>query len=251
MRLVKRLTVLACAAIVVIPMGSMTARAAEFTEGQRGEIGEIVREYLLKNPEVLREAFEELERKEQAQQAQQVSTLIGENADAIFRSPTDHVAGNPQGDVTMVEFFDYNCGYCKRAMDDVLAVIEKDENLRFVPKEFPILGPGSMFASRAAIASKKQDKYWPFHLAMLKHRGQVDEDVVLKIAGDVGLDVEQLQKDMEAPEVGKTIEQSYRLANALGIQGTPAFVIGEQLIPGAMGREVLQGAIEEARSAAD
>ncbi|QPC44744.1 DsbA family protein [Kaustia mangrovi] len=253
MRSAKRLAVLFTSAAVAlaVPAGMAPAQAEEFSDAQRGEIGEIVRDYLLENPEVLREAFQALEEKEQAAQAEKVTDLIRENSDALFQSPLDHVAGNPDGDVTMVEFFDYNCGYCKRSLADVLALIENDPDLRFIPKEFPILGPGSVFASRAAIASRKQDKYWPFHLAMMKHRGEIDEDTVLKIAGDVGLDVEQLKTDMEAPEVKETIEQGYKLANLLGIQGTPAFVIGEQFVPGAMGREVLEGAIDAERQAGE
>ena len=172
---------------------------------------------------------------------------IADNAPALFRRSGDLVAGNQQGKVTMVEFFDYNCGYCKRAVPDVVKMIEADKDLRVVFKELPILGPGSVYASKAALASRKQGKYWEFHMALLKHEGRIDEAATLAIAGQVGLDTDQLLKDMEAPDVAESISSSQQLAQALSIEGTPAFISDQTLIPGAIGFEGLRSAVQVVR----
>ena len=233
-----------CFAVATV---GVTAYAAGFNDEQRKEIGSIVREYLLNNPEVLREVSQELEKKEAAEDSARQKVALKDNADQIYRSSLDLVAGNPDGKVTMVEFFDYNCGYCKRAMPDVMRMIEEDKDLRLVMKEFPILGPGSQVAAKAAIASKKQGKYWDFHLAMLGHDGHVEADTVMEIAKSVGLDVEKLKADMESEEIGAILEANMSLAQKLGIQGTPAFIIDETLIPGAIGFEGLTASVKQVR----
>jgi len=221
--------------------------AAEFNDKQRTEMGEIVREYLLKNPEVLRDAFRELERKEIAAKAAGAKTAIVELASDIFRADGDLVIGNPKGDVTLVEFFDYNCVFCKRALPDVLKLVESDKNLKIVLKEFPILGPGSMAAARAAIASRAQGKYWELHLALLKKRGSIDEASVFKIAEKIGLDVEKLKKDMASEEVTAIIQRNHAVAQSLNINGTPAFIVADNIFPGAVGYELLANAVEKVR----
>lgn len=225
------------------------ASSEEFSESQKKEIGEIVREYLMKNPTVLRDVFSELERLEAEEREKMAKTGILQSKEAMFNSDFSYVAGNPDGDVTMVEFFDYNCGYCKRAFPDVMKLIEADPNLKVVVKEFPILGPGSVFASRAAIASKKQNKYWDFHVAMMNARGTLNEKRVLNIAEKIGLDIEKLRQDMEAENVKQEITESHTLANRVGINGTPAFVIDDRLIPGALGFVELSKQIAEVREA--
>jgi protein-disulfide isomerase len=222
--------------------------AQEFNENQREEMGEIIRDYLLENPEILREVIQALEAKEQEASLVAMSDAIRERGQELYRGEHDLVAGNPDGSVTMVEFFDYNCGYCKRAMSDVLALIESDDDLRVVFKEWPILGEGSRFAARAALASARQGKYWDFHLALMETRG-VDETTTLEVAERIGLDVDQLKADMEAPEVAAVIEGNMRLASAFGIQGTPVFFIDDQVIPGAVGHEALAQVIGEVREA--
>src|SRR5690606_10376913 len=182
------------------------------------------------------------------QQMSERKQAVRDNADRLFRSELDHVAGNPDGSITMVEFFDYNCGFCKRSVSDVVSLIDTDPDLRVVLKEFPILGPNSVFASRAAIAARKQGKYWEFHLAMMRARGTNDPAQVMRIAEEVGLDTDQLEADMNAPEVDQTIEQSFALANAMGIQGTPAFIIDDHLIAGALGLDALRTQIEDVRA---
>jgi protein-disulfide isomerase len=223
-------------------------QAQEFDQDQREEMGEIIRDYLLENPEILREVIQALEAKEQQAGVAALTDAIRERGPELYRSEHDLVAGNPDGSVTMVEFFDYNCGYCKRAMGDVLALIESDDDLRVVFKEWPILGEGSRFAARAALASAKQGRYWDFHLALMETR-RLDETTTLEVAERIGLDVDQLKADMEAPEVAAVIEGNMELASALGIQGTPAFVVDDQMIPGAVGHEVLAQVIGQVREA--
>ncbi len=232
---------------VTITTGSGLAEETSFSDVQREQLHQIIRDYLIENPEIIREALEALQRQQEELELVALRDNVRNNAQQLFRSQSDFVFGNPNGGVTMVEFFDYNCGYCKRSLEDVLTLVETDPDLRLVLKEFPILGPGSLIASRAAIASMKQGKYWEFHLAMMQARGTNSEEQVMAIAADVGLDIEQLASDMNAPEVEQTIQQNYMLAEMMGIQGTPAFFIDDRLIPGALGVEGLRQQISEVR----
>ncbi len=229
---------------LLLPSGLL---AQEFSQDQRQQLGEIIRDYLIDNPEVLREAFQALERKTQEAEAAAATAAIAERAAEIYRSEGDLVVGNPDGSVTMVEFFDYNCGFCKRAMSDVLSLLETDQDLRVVLKEWPILSEGSKFAAKAALASSRQGKYWEFHLALMETR-RVDEVTTLEAARGVGLDVDRLRADMEHPEVTGVIERNARLAELLGIQGTPAFLIDDQMIAGAVGHDALAQAIAQVRA---
>jgi len=240
-----------CGTIAAFLIGLMlpvTVHGAEFNETQRKEMGEIVRQYLLENPEVLRDAFLALEAKEAAAKAAGAKMAIKKLAPDIFRADGDLIIGNPVGDVTMVEMFDYNCGFCKRALPDIMKLVKDDKNLRFVIKEFPILGPGSMVAARAAIASRNQGKYWEFHTALLKKRGAVREDGVMKVARSIGLDIKKLRKDMESDEITNIIRRNHGIAQALNINGTPAFIIADQIFPGAIGHEKLAEAVEKVRA---
>lgn len=229
----------------------LTASAEEpFSKTQVNEMHNIIREYMLDNPELLQEMIAKLQTAEREQQEKQAIAAIETNADLLFRNKNDIVIGNPNGNVTMVEFFDYNCHYCKRSVADVLRMTEEDKNLRVVMKEFPILSEGSMIASRAAIASKKQNKYWEFHLAMMSAQGSIEgEDQVMAIAGEAGLDVEKLKADMKADEaaITKELAEVQALASALGIRGTPAFVIDNTLLPGALPFEELAGVVKKVR----
>jgi len=157
------------------------------------------------------------------------------------------VGGNPKGDITVVEFFDYNCGYCKRVAPTVSAVLNNDPNVRIVYKEFAILGPQSLVAARAALAAKRQGKYHEFHDAMMSAE-QADGDSVTATARALGLDYEKLVKDMEDPKITEQLERNYRLATALGINGTPAFVIGDRLVPGAVDETTMMEIIAAERA---
>jgi protein-disulfide isomerase len=222
--------------------------AAEFTDTQRDEIGAIVREYLMAHPEVLLDVSKALEAKQQEEEDKARLAGVSENKDEIFRSPADYVAGNPEGDVTMVEFFDYNCSWCKKGMPEVMKLLEEDKGLRFVLKEFPIFGADSEYAARAALASKKQGKYWEFHLAMLGHEGKVTKDSVDEIAAAQGLDVGLMKQDMESEEIAGTITRNQELAQRLAINGTPAFIIDNKVVPGFLPKRGLAQKIQDVRA---
>jgi len=253
-RLRRRLTLnaLACALALstfatVSPLA--TPAFAEMEGMSEAEFGKRVRDFLMQNPEVLREALQELERKERARQAQATQDTIKAQAASLFRAEGDLVIGNPQGDVTLVEFMDYNCGYCKRSLADVMKLVEADKNVRVVIKEFPILGPSSVTASRAALASAKQGKYKELHMALMSHKGALTDEAIFELAKSAGLDVDRLKADMNDAGVAARIEQNHQIASALGIDGTPAFVIDQQLIPGALGFEALAAAVGDVRAA--
>jgi protein-disulfide isomerase len=200
---------------------------------QRKEIESIVKQYLLNNPEVLLEIQNALEAKMDKLQAERTAAVIRGNAPEIFRPAFSPVVGNAKGDVPIVEFFDYNCGYCKRAFSDVAKLIDKEKQVRVILKELPILSKGSEEASRVALAAKMQGKYWEFHRAMLQSQGQANEASALRVAEKVGVDIARLKKDMASAEVQKEIDDTRALAQKLGIQGTPHFMVGDRIIPGA------------------
>jgi len=206
---------------------------AAFSDGQRKAIEAIIKDYLLNNPEVMLEVNNVLEAKMDKIQAERMAVAVKENADDLFRPTASPIVGNAKGDVTMIEFFDYNCGYCKKAFSDVALMIEKDKQVKVVLKEFPILSKGSEEAARAALAAKQQGKYWEFHRAMIEHQGQANEAAALRIAEKLGLDMVKLKKDMASPEVKKEIDETRALATKMGIQGTPHFIVGDRIIPGA------------------
>jgi protein-disulfide isomerase len=206
-----------------------------------------VREYLLENPEVIMEALQILQERQRAAEAEGLKRTIAERSDEILNDPAAPVGGNPAGDVTLVEFFDYNCPYCRRVAPTMAELEEADPDLRVVYKEFPILGPGSQFAARAALASRRQGKYVPFHNALMQATEQVTEETVMGIAREVGLDTDQLRADMQDPAIGEAIARNLQLANALGITGTPSFVIGQEVVPGAVDLRTLQSLIARAR----
>src|SRR5215468_9922542 len=204
-----------------------------FTPDQRGEIEKIVREYLLSNPQLLQDVMAELEKRQAQAEVEKHRAAIKEHAELIFNSPRQVTIGNPKGDVTMVELFDYNCGYCKRAMSDMLDLIKGDSQLRVVLKEFPVLGEGSTQAAQVAVAVRMQDrsggkKYLEFHQKLLGGRGPADKARALAVAKEVGL-------DMARDEIKTTIAETFTIAEAAGLNGTPSYVIGNEVIVGAVG----------------
>jgi protein-disulfide isomerase len=245
-----RLIAAVCAALlaVAVPQG---ARADEFSGAQRGEIERVVHDYLIAHPEVLQEAMTELEKRQSVADAEKHKTAVKEHAKALFSSPRQVVLGNPNGNVTFVEFFDYNCGYCKRAMSDMLTLLKDDSNLKVVLKEFPVLGPGSVEAAQVAVAVHMQDKtgkkYLEFHQKLLGGRGAADKAHAFAVAKEVGLDMGRLEKDMSSPEVKATLEENFKLAEALGMNGTPSYVIGDNVVVGAIGLAGLQEKVNTTR----
>ena len=217
----------------VPPAASDPAPASAFTPAQRQELQAIIKDILINNPEVLLEAQNALESKMDKIQAERMAVAIKDNASELFRPAASPVVGNAKGDVPVIEFFDYNCGYCKKAFLDLAKLMEKDKKVRVILKEFPILAKGSEEASRVALAAKMQGKYWEFHQAMLSSQGQANEASALRVAEKLGLDMARLKKDMASPEVKKEIDDTRQLASKMGIQGTPHFIVGDRIIPGA------------------
>ena len=239
------------AAVSLALAGAAPAVAQSFSADQREEIGKIIKDYLLTHPEVMQDVMAELEKRQQSADAEKHRAAVVENKATLFSSPHQVVLGNPQGNVTMVEFFDYNCGFCKRAMTDMLDLIKTDNNLKFVLKEFPVLGEGSVEAARVAVAARMQDangkKYIEFHQKLLGSRGAADKMRALAVAKEVGFDMPRLERDMGSDEVKKTIEENMKLAEALGVSGTPSYVVGEEVVIGAVGLDALREKINAER----
>src|SRR5262245_47518396 len=240
-------------ALLALALGAapQAATAQGVSDVQRSDIEKIVREYLLKNPEVLEEAMNELSKRQAAADAEKHQASIAKNADAIFNSPRGVTLGNKDGDVTFVEFFDYNCGYCKRAMVDMLELMKADPKLKVVLKEFPVLSQGSVEAAQVAVAVRMQDptgkKYLDFHQKLLTGRGAADKARALAAAKEAGLDMAKLEKDLGSNEVKATLEENLKIAETLGMNGTPSYVIGKQIVIGAVGVEALREKIATAR----
>jgi protein-disulfide isomerase len=242
---------LAAAALAALLIASSAAAPAQTLSGdQRGEIERIVREYLLSHPELLQEVMTELEKRQAAAESEKHRAAVQEHNATIFSSPRQVTLGNTQGDVTVVEFFDYNCGYCKRAMSDMLELL-KDSKVKFVLKEFPVLGEGSVQAAQVAAAARMQDKtgkkYLEFHQKLLGGRGQADKARALAVAKEVGFDVAKIEKDMASDEVKAQLEESFKLAEALGLNGTPSYVVGSDVVVGAVGLSALKEKVNGAR----
>lgn len=240
------------AALILAPIGALLAGAlfllvpervthaetaggvpSGFTDAQRQDIERIVKDYLIKNPEVILEIQSALQTKMAEEEAARTKELVATNAKEIYRHPSAAVAGNPDGDVTVVEFFDYNCGYCKRGFADVAKLIENDPKVRFVFKEFPILSKDSEEVSKLALAARLQGKYWEFHRALLSLKGRATEATALDLASKIGLDVERLKADRNDPSVQEELDRVQDLANKMGINGTPHFLVGNESVGGA------------------
>jgi len=223
------------------------AMAGEFTAAQRAELGGLVREYLLQNPEVLQDAMTELERRQKAQESAKRERVVDEKSAELFHAPNEVVLGNPNGKVTLVEFFDYNCGYCKRALDDVGKLMKTEPELRVVLKDFPVLSPGSVEAAYVAGAARNQfkgDQFWHFHSKLLSSHGPVAKSQALAVAKDLGANMDQLVKDADSTEVKQAVQANMQLADALSLTGTPSFVVGQDVVVGAVGYDELKTRVD-------
>lgn len=205
---------------------------------------ERIREYIVANPDVI---IESLQIYDYEQRLERDRVAVSMNRAAVYENAASPVGGNPDGDVTLVEFFDYRCGFCKSAFPDLLRLIEEDGNIRLVYKEYPILGPDSLIASRAALASVRQSRYVDFHNALMAHQGDFSHESIMAIAIQVGLDADQLTLDMESPEIAQLIQDNLALAQNLNVGGTPTFVVNDEVIMGAVGIDVLRESIARAR----
>ncbi len=227
------------------------ASAQTFSGGQRGEIETIIKNYLVTHPEVLEDAMAELNKRQAAADTEKHEASVAQNSETIFNSPRGVLLGNKDGDVTFVEFFDYNCGYCKRAMADMLDLMKSDSKLKVVLKEFPVLSQGSVEAAQVAVAVRMQDpggkKYLDFHQKLLGGRGPADKARAMAAAKEAGLDVGRIEKDLASPEVKATLAENFKLAEAMGMNGTPSYVIGKEIVVGAIGLDGLKEKIGLAR----
>ena len=236
------------AGLMAAPVRAQDDQASNFSPAEEDAIRQLVRDYLLTNPEVLMEAAQIYRERQQELQQKQASQTLVMRREELDRDPDSSVIGNPDGDVVVVEFFDYRCPYCVRVAEDLREVVEDDGNIRLVMKEFPILGPESMVAARMALAAEKQGKYEELHFAMMTVSGKLTEDKAFKIAEKIDLDMDQLRRDMEAPEIDAMLQRNFALAQALQINGTPAFVIGDEVVRGAIDMRALRQIVGQTRA---
>ena len=239
-------SVVFCCAVLVLAPWRPTA-AEELAPEQRQAIENLIHDYLLQHPDVLIDALRAAEQKLKSDVDEKAKRALAARRKEIFDDPTTPVRGNPKGDVTLVEFFDYRCPYCKQVQPRLEQLLAGDHELRIAYKEFPILGAVSVTAARAALAAQQQGKYEPFHNAMMAASGQITDDTVYQVAKTVGLDVDLLKRDMAAPQIEAALKANHTLADALDITGTPGFVIGDQIVPGAIELSSLKELVAEAR----
>jgi protein-disulfide isomerase len=235
MSLARLLRVAAFALATMAPLGAGALDLDSLDDGQRAAFRAEVRAYLLENPEVLLEAIAVLEERQSAAQSDDEATLIAANAQALFENPTAWAGGNPEGDVTLVEFLDYNCGFCRRAHPEVMELLEFDDNVRLVLIEMPILGPDSELAARFALAVRQtagDAAYGEVHDRLMGSTGPVGAAVLTRVAVDMGLDMAVLEPVMQGPEVTAILGENLALAQRLGISGTPTFVVGDRMLRG-------------------
>jgi protein-disulfide isomerase len=238
---------LAFTAIVSLSSVTVAQDKSSFSPAQRDELKVLVRDYLVKNPEVIAEAIEALQAKMEQEKATQQEATIVMNKDKLLSPKEQTILGNHQGDITIVEFFDYNCGYCKSMFTDLIQVVKSDGKIKLVLKELPILGPNSVTATKAALAARNQRKYPEFHQALISYKGRIDDAAITAVAKGVGLNVDKLLEDMKDPEFDKIIDENRQLAEELNITGTPALIVGKTFVPGAIGKDKLQNLVAEAR----
>jgi protein-disulfide isomerase len=242
-RLVAAVAVLCCLAGVGWADG-------QFSPTQKSQIEQIIKAYLMKNPEVLRDAIGELDRREKTAEAAARQKIIANRSGPLYVSPDQAIVGNPKGKVTLVEFFDYNCGYCKRALPDIVHLVSTTPDLRLILKDYPILSQGSVEAAEIAAAARKQlspDKFWEFHQKLLGSRGPVGRAQAIEVAQSLGANVAKLNKDAADPSVKKGLEQNDQLGQALLLTGTPSFIVGDETVIGAVGYNELKGKIDNVR----
>lgn len=243
-----RLFVLPILVVLAFAVAQPSA-AAEFSPQQKQEIGETVRDYLLKNPEVIIEVMRELEKRRTVETERKQKTALA-TLDTVLASPMSPTGGNADGDVTIVEFFDYQCSYCKRVFPHLRKIMADDGKVRFAMKEFPVLGPTSVFAARAALAVWKLEpkKYMDFHTRLMDLKGRLSENKVIVTATEMGLNEQTLRKTMLSSDVEKELNATETIARDLGLTGTPAFIIGGQVFPGYMELDQLQKVIAHIRA---
>jgi protein-disulfide isomerase len=229
-------------------LASVPAFAADFNEAQKSDIEAIVKNYLLDHPELLQEMSDKLKAKQAQAETIARTKGLSENAEAIFKSKLDPVVGNPKGNVIIVEFMDYNCGWCKRSVGELSQLLETDKDVKVLFKEFPIFGPDSEYAAKAALAANRQGKYWELHKALFSNEGHINAAVVDDVATRLGLDVARMKKDMEDPEITQQIDTNHGLGKLLELSGTPAFIIDQSVSPGYIALDEMKATVAEVRA---
>lgn len=238
------------ASLALATLISLPLHAAEdkLSPKQVEQVKKILKEALMENPELIADAIQALEEKQRLQSEAEAKKLLVERKKDIFEDPNSPVGGNPKGDVTLVEFFDYRCGYCKSVHDAVMRVVKDDGKIKLVYKDLPVLGPESLYAAKAALAAVKQKKYSEFQDVLMRHKGAFNEESVMGLAKEIGLDADRLKKDMASEEVMKVLRTNIELAESLGIRGTPGFIMGDHIIPGAVPEASLRQWVTDART---
>ncbi len=238
-------------AVAAIALVLAPAAARALSDADRPAIEGIIRDYLMKNPELVRDVMRELENRQEMAEEKKRQEAIKTHRALLNKSPRGVVVGNPKGDVTLVEFFDYNCGYCRRAMVDMFELVKADPKLKIVLKEFPVLGPSSVDVARVSIAVRMQDKsgvkYLDFHRKLFATRGEINRERALAAAREAGLDMARLERDLQSAEINATLEESAMLADALGLSGTPSYVVANEVVPGAVGYAALKAKVDAVR----
>lgn len=238
---------LAAGLLAAFLFAASSPAAEPLTPAQKAAVESIIHDYFVAHPEFMIEVLQAAEAKLKADKAEDAKQVIAAKREELLHDAATPVGGNPAGDVTIVEFFDYRCPYCKQVEPSLAALLRQDPKLRIVYKEFPVLGEASVYAARVALAARKQGKYAPFHDAMMATKGEINHDVILRVAQSAGVDVDKAKAEMNTPEVDALIKRNYALAEALDIQGTPAFIIGDTLVPGATDIDRLRQLIADAR----
>jgi protein-disulfide isomerase len=222
-------------------------KPAGFTDAQKAEITQIIKDVLNKEPEIIINAAQAFQAKQAADADKKMTEAVSKYKEQLFNDAKDPVDGNPKGTITMVEFFDYNCGFCKKVHDPLVELVKTEKDVKLVYKQFPILSDTSKVAARAALAAAKQGKYQEMHNALFAFHGAYDEAAVLDLAAKAGLDKDKLKKDMASPEVEAQLNASLELAGNIGARGTPTFVIEDKVVPGAMSLEEMKKTLAEIR----
>jgi protein-disulfide isomerase len=247
---VKNSGILVVAAAIFVGALFVAPQARSADSLSKADVETIVKDYLMANPEIILEAVDSYRQKQEQAMLEAAEKSIDKNI-ALLTSADAPSTGNPKGDVTVVEFFDYNCGYCKRALPDIQTLLKADKNLRIVFREMPILSEASMAASQWALAAHKQGKYFEFHTALMEHKGSTDAAALEKLAKSVGLDVGRMKKDAASKEIDDMIKKDVMMATEIGIRGTPAFIVNGELHRGYLGPDGLKAAIDAARKPAE
>lgn len=251
-QVVRHLSALLIATAIFIPAtGSASDHNKALSDQQRKGVEVLIQKYIMENPQVILRSITALQVKETQAKEQRAQQTLSQRNKELFNDGKSFVGGNPNGDITLVEFFDYQCGYCKKVHPTVTKLLKEDGNIRFVYKEFPILGPASTYAAKATIASIAQGKYLTFHNALMEVKGALSEQRVLQIAKSVGLNTKKLLSAMtsQGDAADRVMDLNYSLAKDLEINGTPAFIIGNEIIRGAVGMAALKEVVAEARAA--